>query len=307
MQKRDLKLITDTIVSSGDNILECEGHPTLRIKRKFGLRLALALADPFHPYPEELNSALAQPNGMALTIEIATKSKIDVLRFRYLSEVTASSVSKLPAGTRAIDQEACIADLTTHKIPYDVESMVGKNKNWFRLQNRFGAIEFAELSDPMERSESIEKMIAWKREWFSEKGLLATGFNDPFHINCLRTFAIAKNSNCLKVFVLKVGGRIIAVQTYVSSPNGILATVTAGDQEFRQYGPGTLLTRLAISYAASNDLNFVDFLPPSSPHKRSLTNQIKTKIELQIPLSFKGRLALEALDATERLRSRLIN
>ena len=33
----------------------------------------------------------------------------------------------------------------------------------------------------------------------------------------------------------------------------------------------------------------------------------KTKIELRVPVSFKGRLALEALGAAERLRSKLIN
>ncbi len=297
-------MLEKTATTNNCDIVRLFGIPTLRVTKKLGLRLATPIGDPLHPYPDQLHPTLAVDSRIEDMAQAAKSQKVDVLRLRYLPQRTVSDPKMLPQKTRKIFHETRVADLNSNDKPIDIASLVRKRSKWIQLQRDIGTISFKEVKETEERKEMIEEIIKWKREWFAENRINAKGFNDPFHIQCLRNCSSSSYAKLVRIHALYAGEKPIAAEICIASNSSILNIIIAGMPKLRRFGPGILLSRLSLNHAAVNAFETVDFLPPFSPHKQTIAKRTMKKVELRIPLTIKGTLVLLSIDIVTSIKFR---
>jgi CelD/BcsL family acetyltransferase involved in cellulose biosynthesis len=292
----------DAAHAFGHTVLDVNGIPTFRVSRRLGLNFATAIGDPLHPYPAQLQPMLADAKGLASAIRTAQNSHIDVIRLRYLPESAVPDLKELPTHTRSVVHHTCIADLNSDIELTDVKKLVRQRTKWIQLARDVGEIRFQVVRDLQERKQLIETMIAWKRAWFAEHRLAAVGFNDPFHICCLQKFADLEFNDVFRIHVLLSGDVPVAAEVCLAEEKSLHNVIIAVNPSYRRYGPGVLLSRMAINTALSEEFLEVDFLPPYSSHKNQIAKKTVAKTELQVPLTRKGILALKAKHVADTVR-----
>ncbi len=282
------------------------GHdaPLFRIHRRYGLKLALALGDPLHPYPELIDPRFATADGLLSAVATLRSTGTDILRLRYLAQDAIPDIAELPAGAVVVQHETSIADLRRIVEPTTVNGLVRRRSRWIQLQREHGPLSFQSVEQIGPRKNLVDRMIEWKRAWFEEQGIRAHSFNDPFHLDALRTLATTGSPRSFRVHCLSAGDHPVAIEACIEHSGSLLNLIIAGHPGMRRYGPGVLLSKLALDYAAREGVESVDFLPPSSSHKEHLADRNEVKFELRVPLTLGGRLLLSAFTRVVTVKER---
>ena len=289
-------------LAEGRSVLHGPNVPPLQVWKRFGLRLATSLADPVHPYPFALSGIEVSPASVARTVRSAEEAGSDILRLRHIFQFE-EPVSVLPQGAQAVRHETSIAQ--TDRLPaMTVARTIRRRTRWVQLRREYGDLDFVSLDEAADRLRAVERMIGWKRHWFAEQGIKGAGFDDAVHLGTLRRLARDPGTEALRVNALVCAGREVAIETSIAQGSTLLNTIIAVDPAFRQYGVGVLLSKLALQDARERGFAAVDFLPLASAHKDAMTHRRETRIELRVPLTVKGRLALWAFARLSRRRER---
>jgi CelD/BcsL family acetyltransferase involved in cellulose biosynthesis len=153
-----------------------------------------------------------------------------------------------------------------------------------RLAER-GAFGFESMVDLPARIQVLEEAMTFKQQWLEHRALWSRGYSHAAARNFSEELAKLRNFLVLRV---TAGGRTAAVEAGLLDKGHYLSLMQSYDPEFASYSPGRLLYWHFIEQAKHFGVRSIDFLAPSSPHKREWSNGEVGMQDYLIPLSLRG-------------------
>lgn len=186
----------------------------------------------------------------------------------------------------------------------DTKLNSGRRSDLRRMRRKAEAMGkvVTEIVNPM--PEQVDPLLdeAFACEAKSWKGLEGTALAcDPVQAAHTRRYAHAAcRAGILRLCLLRIDGRVVAMQVAIQQGGGFWLLKIGYDAGFAQCSPGQMLLRDSIAYAAQAGLKTFEFLGQSEPWIEVWTDHKRDCIALRLyPYTFRGLTALAA-DAVVR-------
>lgn len=136
-----------------------------------------------------------------------------------------------------------------------------------------GQVAFEQVTTPAELGGALDRLIELTRERWHERGL-ASSFDGDCFVDFNREFAaLALANGWLRLYLLRVGGQVIAVD-YNFLYRGVFSNYKKGfDLAWERYSPGQIMQAYLIRKAIEDGATEFDMLQGPHPYKYSWTAQ----------------------------------
>jgi CelD/BcsL family acetyltransferase involved in cellulose biosynthesis len=157
---------------------------------------------------------------------------------------------------------------------------------------RKGALESAVLDDPASRAEAVDWVLARKQEWLAREGLRSAWVGTAgYHAFLHRMAGMSGASAPLRIFVLRLDGKLIAVFVCSTNRNWLEFHLNSHDPAWAHFSPGTLLMTDCIAWAHAHGLRF-DFRIGDERYKASWANRSCDVTTFHVALTARGMVAV---------------
>jgi CelD/BcsL family acetyltransferase involved in cellulose biosynthesis len=157
---------------------------------------------------------------------------------------------------------------------------------------RKGALESALLDDPASRAEAVDWVLARKQEWLAREGLRSAWVGTAGYRAFLHRLAGMSGASApMRIFALRLDGRLIAVLACSTSRNWLEFHLNSHDPAWAHFSPGTLLMQDCIAWAHAHGLAF-DFRIGDERYKASWANRRCDVTSFHVALTARGMVAV---------------
>lgn len=162
-----------------------------------------------------------------------------------------------------------------------------------RLQRAGEAAMFiADLDDPGS-AVYMSAMYEWKHQWAARVGAGGNFFTESYQNFLRKISADPSFTRTLRLFVLSLDGKAIAVNLVVISERAVMGIQSAYSPAHAKLSPGSLLLEHITKWAFENQRE-LDFGPGDNKYKSNWTESGYTCTDFRIALSHWGRTVLAA-------------
>lgn len=160
----------------------------------------------------------------------------------------------------------------------------------------------ADAADPL-AAECVRKMLEWKRQWAERVGVGGNFFKEPYQNFVRKISADPALAHVIRVFVLALDGKPIAVNLVAVSERVVIGMQAAFDPAHAKLSPGLLLLEHVMKWALENRRD-VELGPGDGKHKSNWADESGyTCVDFRIAVSHWGRTALAARALQGRLKA----
>lgn len=254
-----------------------------------GCRILHALGEPATQYCDALvTSDCDHSQAVASAWKLVTsRADIDLLSLRRIRD-DAAIFAIPPLAAVASNDVAPFLDL----------SVAAGTKHWSGRRRReltrcrrklsaYGEVELMPVLDPSDKIRAVDHAVTLKRAWMRRRGLWSGGYAHPA-ANAF-TRSIAPDSS-FKVFVLKAGSELAAIETGYVLDKTYWALTRSYDDRFAAMAPSHLITQQTVDHFARLGLTRYDLLPPCQPYKMDWSTGTVGVRDVLSPLTWLGVL-----------------
>ena len=261
------------------------------------VRVLRWLTEPHGQYGDVLVAAGECPRQWAAAAldHLASETSADIIRLRHV-RADAAIAPFLEAAFRSsnMDDAAPSLDLTAfadeaaYEARYTSTQRKRRKKLRKALEDRFGPVRFAILTDPARRASSIRAALAEKARWVDDRGrhnrILAcpnlAGFLDR----------LAAGGSGLVVSELTAGGQPLSWEIGLRHGNTHFCFITAHENALTDFSPARLHMDHSQRQALRDGLATFDLMVPDDAYKDSWCSSRTPTRDHHLPLTPLGKL-----------------
>lgn len=165
-----------------------------------------------------------------------------------------------------------------------------------------GPVTFRFLAPDEPVAPVLARLAELKRKWLVRNGRVAPLFDEGAPALPALVDVLAR-AGVLRLFVLECGGTVVAISVNFIQHGTLMAFLTTYDPEFERGSPGMVLLMDYVQWSIDQGLREVDFLCGSEAFKRKFATTQLTLTSVMGPRTLRGRLALLADRARDKLRA----
>ncbi len=239
----------------------------LAVTRRFGLRLAHWLGEPFAQYGDVISGGRAIPESIEAKAWSAIESiDVDAVILRNV-RTTAAVNALLERRTQRIDEEiAPFLDCDVVRASGALDKVLRSMRRQRSLERKIGAL--GELTFRVHEGEDAralaEAALTMKREWLVQRGLTASILDDAGWSQVLVDSATRPGG---AVSALRLNGRLVAAEIGFHHHGHYVAYLGAFASDLCAYSPGRVQMRATVDWCVAKGLSSYDLLAPDDAYK----------------------------------------
>lgn len=276
----------------------------LMLTGRWGIRKMVALGDPHSQYCNAIcdpHHAHADAIRSLLARSLETGG-CDVALFRPIPESSplVAALGDVPR-IAGYDNESSILDLSAFGSSDAYVQSLGKLQKRNRNRRRNHLARLGELSfeviwpDHKDFAPLVALGTQMKRRWLTETGRYSTGFAIKGYEDFLANLSGDRKrleGACLSV--LRAGERVVAVELGFIHKRAYYAYIGGFDWELRELSPGKVQMEMTVCWLIDNGVTAYDLLANPADYKKSWSNTAVRLLGFAAPMSWRGRLYLNA-------------
>ncbi len=271
------------------------------------LRALSWLSDPFSQYGDVL-TALEGASFMAAMERawavIRDHARVDIVRLRHVrDDARAAPFFETFFRRAAWEDGAPWMDLTQFASEEAYEKRYSKEQRRRRkrirksLEKRFGeklAFELVPAGD--EIGANIERLVAEKRAWLMNKGLMSRPLANLRLVEFLSRLPAGEHGEGLRMIItrMRAGDHSISWELGFRFKGRHYGYITAHDRALTRSSPTRLHMDLAQKRALADGMRVYDLLVPVADHKKTWSSAVEPVREYYMPLTAAGRFLGES-------------
>lgn len=280
------------------------------MREHYPLRLTVItwLSDPYGQYGDVLTSLSGEQLDAAMDVALRELRRQggDLVRLRHV-RADAAAFPWLSRRFRK-SSDACAAPWLDLAAFSSVEELEGRYSGKQRRRRRKLHKALARhlgteprlriMTSGQEVHAAISRIIACKRQWLKEKGLVSralfSGHVEAFLHELANNMPLGQTRDAHQpafvISVLEANGRQISWEIGMRYQRRHYAYITAHEPEFTRFSIGRVHMDLAQQQALRDGMKVFDLLVPDAPHKKSFSDHATPVSGFFLPLSMRGRL-----------------
>ncbi|TPM41600.1 GNAT family N-acetyltransferase [Mesorhizobium sp. B2-3-4] len=174
------------------------------------------------------------------------------------------------------------------------ETLSKKARQNYRRGRKFmeegGALRFRLLDASEPREPVLARVATLKRLWLARHGRASDLFDQGSPVLAALVSVLA-DLGLLRIFVLELDGKIVAVSINFEQHGTMMAFVTTYDPEYERASPGMVLMMDYIQWSLDRGLDTIDFLCGGEDFKRRFATQSVALSSMMGARGLRGHLA----------------